>query len=365
MNNNVLIDYLSISIPTEDFEERTMNERYPGFEDLSKNQHLMNLLELFKVDLDKMTDNGKIANYAIWYTFHEHINIKGYGPMNAQERKIHTLELRGSGCREVEKLGVDWDRVFRYLARYELKVSRIDIALDVLNNDYFTMSQLEKKADNQEYTSNLSNYRKIDNKKNNRYNGKSLYFGTRKGTQINIYDKKYERMNHGYKVDTETWIRIELRLRQKKTRRVIELLAARGMENLKKSFFAVLRGFLDFKENSHTRKERANTWEPWARLIEDTPKTTIKNQAELESTIAKKAEHMKRSYGKTLVKVALGEEDIKEFLNQMVNPHIEKLTKKDLEEINNHRKQKGKKPIKDLEQARKILQKEGWTNLYQ
>jgi len=351
-DKNVLFDYVTVSFPVDESEEEYRIELDDSIRALFVNEHFQFFQKLLNLDTKMFTDGGKIQHYQKLITFGENIHFKYKGPKNGSDQVTHSLEMKGEGCREAEKRGIDWYAFFAYIYEHDLNVSTLHIACDVFTTNYFTTDQLLKKTKNEDYISFSRKTSYIESTSTNRKSGLSIYFGARDSNQINIYDKKNERYYKGYDVDTNTWIRFEIRLKSK-TFHFIRLLVLKGLKTLPQLYFEVLTGMLEFKTREQTNKnnkERWKIWRPWERFVGDIQKITLKNQAKLESTITTKRDWLKRSAGIALIQhlTTATEEEKQEFLEEIIEEKLERLDNKHLTQVNEERKKKGLPEFDDL-----------------
>ena len=122
------------------------------------------------------------------------------------------VNISGRGCRDIESFS-DYsllDLICKIEKLDDFKVSRIDIAMDVID-DSFSIDSLVKATRKGNYTCR-SKFFNIMESMDNGLKGQSIYFGKQNSNCfINIYDKRAER---GYKpTDMPNWTRIEVRLR--------------------------------------------------------------------------------------------------------------------------------------------------------
>jgi phage replication initiation protein len=292
-------------------------------------------------------------------TYENHIHFKLFGPKNSLGQYTHSLELKGTGCREAEYLGIDWEEFFKYVHEHNLSVSTLHIAADVFTNKYFTMDELIKKSRKKEYVCSFRKYREVNGRINNDQTGTSLYYGSRDGNQINIYDKKNERYHKGYEVDTNYWIRIEIRLKSK-ANDFVRLFNAYGLKGFPTLYFGVLNGLLEFKsDRGSSRIKRRKTWYKWKKFIDQVDKIQVSNQYKVEQTISRRMKWFKRSVGKThlLIQASCNYEQYIEYNNAIVDEQVPKLTYKDLATVNNKRIENGLDMFEDINDLKEHLLK--------
>lgn len=361
---NVLFDYLSITFPVDYSEDIYREHNDISIQSLFVNNHFQELVSLLNLEIEQFTDEGKIQRYDKMITYGEHIHFKFNGPLNKNDYPTHSLELKGEGCREAERLGVNWFELFKYVYDMELSISTLHIACDLFHDKYFTIEQLLKKANNKEYVSFSKKFSYIQSSDHETKSGLSLYFGRRDDNQINIYDKKNERYYKGYEVDTNTWIRFEIRLKSSKSKDFLQHYIAYGHENLASLYSDILSGMLEFKKAGKYNQRnnyKNDPWWSWERFIKSSHKIKLVNQAKLESNLTRKKEWLLDSAGKGLLEyfTSITADEYQEFINELQERKLSKIDYKSLERINMYRMQKGLKPYKDLDEYKEYVIENG------
>ena len=279
-------DYLSFTFDYESFDtqlELEMNNNY---------------IEYFK-DLLKLSDEeitpasyGK-GRFEYLYHLCLGIDLKLKGPINGEGYNTCQLEIKGEGCREIERRGIDW-RMFLLRLKTELraKCSRCDVAFDDKEGNIIKFNEVKEKLDKHQFVTNFKNkdYEIHGSKKK----GYSLQFGSRESTQmLVIYDKKKERLYKGEDCPYDYWVRYEMRFFHEKADRVIDdiINAYNGKINYpeKKEVekgdvgfstytTGLLYQLLDIKEDNNYSDEnqyKAETLPKWKEFLEDALKVSI------------------------------------------------------------------------------------------
>ncbi|AIO19278.1 Replication initiation factor [Candidatus Izimaplasma bacterium HR1] len=354
---NVLFDYLTITFPIDEDESIYISKFGNSWKSLYQNKFFRFFMSLVDVDITKFTDEGKIGHYERLLKFEEHIDFKYSGPTNVNDIRTHALELKGEGCREVELLGIDWYELLEYVYTNNLNISTWHLACDIFTPKYFTIDQLLKKAKSKEYVSSVNSCWWIEGHKNGSYTGTTIYHGRRDGEQICTYDKQYERYYRGYEVDTNFWLRIEIRLKRK-TMDLLKLIVAHGIEELPKIYFSVLRGMLEFKTKGTSNQiTRWKTWRPWERFVQGNEKIRLYNQAKLETDITRTKDWYVKSAGKARVLIRATSTDLEfeELHESIISEKLEKIKNSDLTMVNKERMKKGLDIFDSLEDLKDYI----------
>lgn len=278
--------------------------------------------------------------------------------------KTCCIELKGEGCRKVEENNVDLITFIKNIFKIPgFHATRIDFAIDLINDSKITMEWLKKKIFEDVMWSGtfrearpVPHYKFITNGiKESILSGDGIEFGSKSSTsRLNIYDKKLEReANTGFDVTIDSWIRFELQCFKVKANNVINTLMK---ELLLKSFnkfcSELILGALDIKVNfnlhgdENYRPGKIRTWptDPlWAEFLGTTEKIELKSQAKLETDFVKTRQWFNRSGMSTQVKLdMLYEEDPKskiESLERQIEI-LEEFDDSDLDQFNTYRQKR-------------------------
>lgn len=354
---NLLIDALSITFPMNQIELLDLENGIKNWVSIRNNDFFKFFMSIIDIDPLSFKIDTHVAHYHTMITYGEFLKFKWNGPHNRNGIPTHSLELKGQGCREVELLNLDWDVLLDYVAINNLNCSRIDIAYDMFTPKYFTIQQLLKKSLKAEYFSPMGNFFYIDGFEKGYSTGLSLYYGSRDGNHINIYEKNKERYSKGFDVDTNYWLRFEIRLKNKANDFIKVLVDHGGMYSLPMLYKTTLHQLLSFRINNNVRRERWTVWQPWERFLKNAERGNIKKQAIPKTTLAQKRSHFINSYGKTMFILMCDMNPSQEqlFLNEMYYEHFDKIDKTDLEIKNNDLLSKGKSPYNSLEEFKKHI----------
>lgn len=215
-----------------------------------------------------------------------------------------TLNLSGQGCRQFEMLqwylNTDWSwyDLFKSLSLYTTKCTRMDLAQDCINSIYTPQYLLQKIYEKTFlYNGTIRRTNKV-NAKTGDDDHFSVYIGA-KPQQLNVYDKKGERLSKGELYDVENWTRWELRLGQEKADMAFrELLEGRTVADL---YTAILNAHYRFVrrtgDTNRSRRPNAKWWDNFLNtsekvslLVQKTKPTLEKKEAWIFNGGASKAE---------------------------------------------------------------------------
>ena len=168
--------------------------------------------------------------------------------------EIVILEMSGKGCRTCEDLNpcFDW---FSFINSFDngilhnadepcyFHISRIDIALDDIDNSIVDIPLLQKYVRAKKYVCQSRYVSCIDGTRE-----LAVYFGSPKSTRrLRIYDKRLEQ---NLPDDSPPWVRYEFQLRDENALSFyLNLRLCNG--NFSKCYYGVLANYLDFVTQSH------------------------------------------------------------------------------------------------------------------
>ena len=296
--------------------------------------------------------------------------------------KTCCIELKGEGCRKVEKNGVDLLKLLNQI--YSIPgchATRVDFATDLINNQVITFDWLFEKIFKQcSYQSSFLKIRPIiDYEKKTTPSGllyhenlgTTITFGSKSSTsRMNIYDKKAERFNNaGLDVLVDSWIRFEVQVFNEKADRVIKtLMADIVMKKFDEFCFSLLFKHLDIKLNKNLyndenyRPSKTRTWptDPiWLEFMQNAGKVEIISQQKLEADFTRTRNWYERSVipTQTFLDIFYAEDPSSKIptLNKQID-YLEELDDKQLSILNQYRKEKLKcacnLTYKDIEEKR-------------
>lgn len=208
------------------------------------------------------------------------------------------VNISGRGCRDIESFS-DYslfDLICRIFCLKDFKVSRIDLAMDILDNS-FSIDTLLKATRKGNFTCR-SKFCNIMESSDDGIKGTSLYFGRQNSNCfINIYDKRAER---GYKPnDMPNWTRFEIRLRHENAEGFCEKLVSG--DDVGYLYTGVLNNYLRFVVNSSDKnKSRLPTAPYWKKLLSHTEKIKVFESVGVEYDYSKFEDYLFNTCGSSI-----------------------------------------------------------------
>lgn len=191
------------------------------------------------------------------------------------------------GSNDFEKI---WKRFFRHIAIYEVKVTRLDVALDDFNG-VLNFDQMERKLKRKEFRSSKRVYQIIkSHETDGKVKGETIYFGKRKkhqdGFLVRFYDKYAEYKSKGDILPTQVenvvtgegthkWQRYEMELHGAACKNFIDkILSGSSFGVLYKG---LMRNCVEFLRASRTIKNKSywQVSEWWEKFLEGAEKCSV------------------------------------------------------------------------------------------
>jgi DNA relaxase NicK len=180
--------------------------------------------------------------------------------------------------------------------------------------------------------------------------------GSKGSNQLVIYDKKLEQLKKNKSItsediDTDIWIRFEMRITDDKARIFAEHYASSIISNDSKEFMllamGVLNTFLELKRPSKNETNRAmlKMDSKWKKFLGALSQIDLKVPPKPDLTIEKKEFHFMRSYSKTYAMLDMAKDDTGKLAIEMKLKGLQELTDLPMKVINNYRKERGLEPI--------------------
>ncbi|MCH5320862.1 MAG: replication initiation factor domain-containing protein [Eubacterium sp.] len=234
------------------------------------------------------------------------------------------VNISGRGCRTIESFSDFslFDLICKIVSLDNFKVSRIDIAMDIMDNS-FSISSLVSATRKGNFTCR-SKFYNIMESSDDGIQGTSLYFGKQNSNCfINIYDKRAER---GFKPEEmPNWTRIEVRLRHEDAVGFCERLVS-GYD-VGRLYCGVINNYLRFVVNSSdTNKSRLKTAPYWQKILLHTEKIKVFDSVGVEYDYSKFEEYLFNTCGSTII-TYLKTHTVDEFINELSMRNI-KLNKR-------------------------------------
>lgn len=208
--------------------------------------------------------------------------------------------------------------------------TRIDIALDDVGSEYFTIPNIYRYLRSDSFTGNFRNYSivRMYNAESNSKSGDTIYLGKRSSNVFfRLYDKRLETI---HKLDEDPGIEItrwELECKHESAEKVSDLIICYGLQN---AFQAVLRNHFTLIHKDATRKCRCSILKKYEDFIESVPAASISKSKKILSI----DQSIKWLIGQCSKAYALAVYKEPGFAERLLNNGIDRITENDLNKLN-------------------------------
>lgn len=180
--------------------------------------------------------------------------------------------ISGSSCRLLEGIGFDLIELLLLIVANEFNITRLDIALDSYTD---LIKKIVKKYDKYEYVSKFKSSKKVENKKGNKSDGITLYFGSRtSGIMLRIYDKQAQQKTE------YSWTRIEFEIKKEYAKDIAELIGEKGLGD---TFKGLLNNYLNFVVRRENNVSRSQVCHWWKKLLDDIDKIKLYKEPKVKT----------------------------------------------------------------------------------
>ena len=199
-------------------------------------------------------------------------------------------------------------------------VTRLDLAVDDIGCNYYTMTELNDIFASGAFSSRFRSRNEIKKYTEDTITGNTIYLGSRKSAiMLRIYDKQLEQngklISSGKTPITTPWVRWEIELKKERAEFASELLS-QGMP-LQLLTLCTLRGYLRIINLDNERKTRCSTSEKWERFIDGVDKISLYYRGK-EKTIDSTREWLARQVAPSLAMVVMADGGSMEYLTKLL-----------------------------------------------
>lgn len=299
--------------------------------------------ELFNIDTRLIVKEAKG-----FFGYDTTFSYKDIKIMTAEYRKLEGLQdmgyhiyISGQGCRDLEDLKVDYQKLFQKLLDYGARFTRLDISIDDFSKKYFTIPLIRKAVKNGDVVTRFRNSIEFLKTKlvDGTNNGYTIWFGSRASNiQIVFYDKLKERESQDYIVsnDVSFWIRLECRFRNFNANQMATNFASLDFNEFKNFYIGVVSNYLRFVVNNpkDKNKRRWKTVAWWQNFVEDIPRISLQT-INVESTILKKRNWLMNTVSRNNFMVLVSD---MEFLSvdDILGSYLYEFLKEGMGRVNDH-----------------------------
>lgn len=179
--------------------------------------------------------------------------------------------------------------------------TRLDIAVDDLGANYFSVNELADTIKNHLYLSQFRKIRQDCSIGKNNNGGNTIYFGDRSSAlMLRVYDKKAEQEAKNKACDLDAWVRWEIELHKERANFVAALFVAG--KPLPAVALGIFRQYLRLIVRDNVRDDRCSTDERWEAFLNGVEKMRICSPVR-EKSLREKKEWVMKQVGPTLAAI--------------------------------------------------------------
>lgn len=309
---------------------------------------------LFGITRDKVLFNAYSPHFGYDYCYSfRHLMI--FGSDSRKDMGVH-IYLTGTGCRDLEDLGISYDDFFNKIISMNGHFTRIDLSFDDFTGKYFPLKKINNCIKANEvickFRSSIQFTKddliSVDNI------GHTIWFGSRSSNvQFVFYDKLKERKCNDVEIIDEIkyWNRFEMRFKNDYAFEIVYNFL--NLKDFNSYIFALINNYISFRitnnNDSNRRRWQYQKW--WNDFLCTSDKVRFQTRP-IEYDITKKNNWLMKSVSYSSFCVLLS--DIKDFTSDtMLSAYLyklfkkgsENLSEKHLELINQYRLKNNLQPI--------------------
>lgn len=211
-------------------------------------------------------------------------------PEKVDHMGVHVM-ITGSGCRQYESLRELTNLLF-YLTILDTKVnfSRIDIAIDDLENRIVKFSRIHQAAIKGHFTSRWNKWDEVNSRQcaTGEFLGRTMYFGSQSSEIFcRIYDKTLERKakSEDKSAESETWTRLEVIYRKERAKKLVYHIIDKNL-SVGMAIRGTLKQYIRFirpPRNQDSNKARWPSAKWWEQLLDNVEKLQLTSKREPKS----------------------------------------------------------------------------------
>ena len=212
------------------------------------------------------------------------------------------------------------------------KITRLDLAIDDLGENYFSMDELVQIFESGSYVSKFRKWQNLVDRNlgsDQEKTGHTIYLGKRQSALfLRIYDKALEQ-----KTDSLPWVRWELELKEDRAEKAVKQLIDK--DNLGSVCMAILSNSLRLIELDNPNKSRCSINPLWQKFIDNVRPLSLYT-APPEKTIARIENWVNRQVAPSLATLLFANDGDITFLTRFIDNGMIRLNKSHLDALDKY-----------------------------
>ncbi len=288
------------------------------------------------VYFDGTSDMGihfRASGNAVTYLFNSYLASMGVDTPFGQGYEIVDKDIRAERRKSIKSktpnddvVEFDVDKVgIMYLSKI-LEVghfTRIDLAIDDLGAEYFTVNDVFKFVDNCQVSTKFKKWQNVKSSSfANGCTGHTVYFGSRESdVYLRVYEKAYEQ-----NITDFNWTRWELEIKHDKADLVVnELVASQLIGSVA---IGILKNYIRFIVKDYERNCRCTSLPLWDKFVADVSKLRLSLPNKIK-TIDDKRNWIDKQCMPTIAGLIIASGGDVSFLRDNLESHFDRLNAKD------------------------------------
>ncbi|MFR0528596.1 replication initiation factor domain-containing protein, partial [Limosilactobacillus reuteri subsp. suis] len=255
-------------------------------------------------------------------------------PQTIDRMGVHVM-ITGSGCRQYETL-YELKTLLLYLTILDDKVnfSRVDIAIDDLQNRIIDFGRIHRAAINGHFTSRWSKWDEVNSRQcsTGEFLGRTMYFGSQSSSiYCRIYDKTLERKAKSEEktAESETWTRLEVVYKKERAKKLVYHIIDKDL-SVGTAIRGTLKQYIRFirpPRTSDINKARWPSAKWWEKLLDNVEKLQLTSRREPKS-IDDMASWLDRQIAPTMAAIITAYEGDIEWLHEIIKNGASRLSQR-------------------------------------
>lgn len=300
------------------------------------------IIDFMHLDPAEFTDLGKgrfgYRNQQKWNDGHVYVM---YNSQNGEDDMGVHIMLSGQGCRAYNNHH-DLNKLIMYAVVMQEKAnfSRIDLAIDDLDERLIKYNLLHEAAIARHFTSRWSKWDELNSRKcvTGEFLGRTIYFGSQTSDIFcRIYDKTLERKVKGEDGEPipDHWTRLEVIYKKERARKLAELIIDQEMP-----IGSALRGTLNqyirfLKPGTDTNKSRWKTAPWWDKFLAGVDKLQLTQPTKTKS-IEEMTDWVDKQIGPTIAAILKAKEGEMDWLIKIIHKGTGRLSQRHQDAISRY-----------------------------
>lgn len=208
-------------------------------------------------------------------------------------------------------------------------VTRLDLAIDDLGAEFFTLPELSGILSSDSFVSKFRKWKELIKRQNgNVCIGHTIYLGSRSSAiMLRVYDKQLEQneklLKSGEPPILQSWVRWELELKEERAQQASDLLVS-GL-CLNDVAFGILSNYLRLIRHDNARKDRCSTLPKWDLFIDGIKRLALYCPAE-SKTLDDTRNWLMKQTASSLAAVVIADGGTTDFVYRLLDSGTQRLT---------------------------------------